>query len=56
MHQLKEKGIFMVTQDQERIPLSMTTIAELSGIMQTLFTTTADALAKKQALSNGSGK
>jgi hypothetical protein len=22
MHQLKEKGIFMVTQDQERIPIS----------------------------------
>jgi hypothetical protein len=34
----------------------MTTIAELAQAMQVLLTTTADELAKKQALSNGSGK
>jgi hypothetical protein len=41
---------------KQESPNSMTTIAELSHNLQHLLTEQANALAKKQGLSNGNGK
>jgi hypothetical protein len=56
MHQVKEKGNLAASQDKQESPFPMTTIPELSESLQTLLSTTADTLEKKQALSNDSGK
>jgi hypothetical protein len=56
MHQLKEKGILKVAENQERIPTPMTSIAEFGAMVQKLLTDTADELAKKRGLYNGNGK
>jgi len=53
---LRRRVSFRVLKPKKGYPSPMTTIAELAETMQTLLTTTADALAKKQASSNGSAK
>jgi hypothetical protein len=53
---LRKKGNLEASHRQQESPLSMTTITELSEKLQDLLTEQANTLAKKQALSNGSGK
>jgi hypothetical protein len=56
MHQVKGKGNLVASQDKQESPFPMTTITELSETMQTLLTTTANEVGKKQGLSSGNGK
>ncbi len=50
----KEGNLKLLTNEQKAL-FSMTTITQIEQAMQTLLTTTANAVAKKQALSSGSG-
>lgn len=57
MHQVKEKGVsLLLLRTNKKAPFPMTTITELSDVLQTLLTTTANTVAKKQVLSSGSEK
>lgn len=56
MHQDKEKGILAASHNQQESPIPMTTITELSQTLQTLLSSKADEVAKKQDLSDGNGK
>ena len=56
MHQDKEKGNLVASNRKQESPIPMTTITELSQTLQTLLSSKADEVAKKQDLSDGNGK
>jgi hypothetical protein len=56
MHQDKEKGILFASDRRKESPFPMTTITELNQTLQTLLTSTANTLAKKQASSDANAK
>ncbi len=53
---LRKKGNLVASHNQQESPFPMTTITQLQPILQTLLTTTADEVAKKQGLFSGNGR
>jgi hypothetical protein len=53
---IKEKGILFASHRRKESPFPMTTITELNQTLQTLLTSTANTLAKKQASSDANAK
>ena len=51
---LRKGGILEASHSNQESPLPMKTITQMPSALQTLFTTTADDLAKKQASFNAS--